>query len=284
VIVDWSAASTPSPARPSADAIWVAVARAKGTETTYLRTRAGAEAFLTRLLDAEAAAGRRVLAGFDFPFGYPAGFAERLTGTAGARAVWHWLAARITDGPDNGNNRFAVADAVNRSLGGKGPFWGRPRNLDLADLPQTRAVDYAALGLAERRRVDLAVPRAQPPWKLYTAGAAGGQSLTGLPVVLRLSQRPGARVWPLDPVDGSPLVLAEVYPSLLRAEVAKRTAQDTIKDELQVRILADALLALTRLGDLAALLNAAPDWPGRADEGWILGAGQEAPLQRAVQR
>jgi molybdopterin-guanine dinucleotide biosynthesis protein B len=258
------------------------VARAGGVTTQYLRTRAEAEAALTRLLDAEAAAGRRVLAGFDFPFGYPAGFAARLTGTMGARSVWRWLADRIEDGPDNRNNRFHVADEANRSLGGAGPFWGRPRSLPLACLPERKLADYAALGLVERRRADLAVPRAQPGWKLYTAGSAGGQSLTGLPVIHRLSQRAGARVWPFDRIDGATLVLAEVYPSLLDAEVRAQTRPGRIKDDLQVRLLAQALFALSRSGTLGLLLNDVPEWPGRRDEGWILGAGRDALLRQAI--
>jgi molybdopterin-guanine dinucleotide biosynthesis protein B len=280
IVVDWSSSGTPSPARPSANAIWIGVARAGGVTSQYLRTRAAAEAVLTALLDAEAAAGRRVLAGFDFPFGYPAGFAARLTGTTGARAVWRWLADRIEDGPDNRNNRFHVADTANRSLGSAGPFWGRPRSLPLDFLPERKLAAYAALGLDERRRVDLAVPRAQPGWKLYTAGSAGGQSLTGLPVLQRLSQRAGARVWPFDRIDGAALVLAEVYPSLLDAEVRAQTLPGSIKDELQVRLLAQALFALSRSGALELLLNDVPEWPGRSDEGWILGAGQDAVLQQ----
>ena len=282
VVVDWSSSGTPSSARPSANAIWIGVASACGVTSQYLRTRADAETMLTGLLDAEAAAGRRVLAGFDFPFGYPAGFAARLTGTTGARAVWRWLADRIEDGPDNRNNRFHVAEAANRSLGGAGPFWGRPRSLPLDTLPERRMADYAALGLAERRRVDLAVPRAQPGWKLYTAGSAGGQSLTGLPVLHRLSQRAGAKVWPFDRIGGAALVLAEVYPSLLNAEVREQMLPGRIKDDLQVRLLAQALFALSQAGTLGLLFDTVPEWPGCHDEGWILGAGQEAVLQRAL--
>jgi len=234
VVVDWSSSGTPSPARPSANAIWIGVAQAGGVTAHYLRTRADAERMLTGLLDTEAAAGRRVLAGFDFPFGYPAGFAARLTGTPGARAVWRWLA-------------------------------------------------HSALGLAERRRVEeTAVPRAQPGWKLYTAGSAGGQSLTGLPVIHRLSQRAGARVWPFDRIDGATLVLAEVYPSLLEAEVRAQTLPGRIRDDLQVRLLAQALFALSQAGKLGLVLDTVPEWPGRGDEGWILGAGQAALLRQAL--
>ncbi len=198
VIVDWSASARPTPKRPSADAIWIGTASDGGETTTYCRTRAAAEAMLVTLLDAEAAAGRRVLAGFDFPFGYPEGFAHRLTGSPRAGAVWNWLERNLRDGPDNSNTRFPLAASINASFGGRGPFWGRPRHLVLPHLPETKDVDYAALGLAERRRVEGAVPRAQPVWKLYTTGSVGGQALTGLPVIARLARRPGCAVWPFD--------------------------------------------------------------------------------------
>jgi molybdopterin-guanine dinucleotide biosynthesis protein B len=281
VVVDWSASAAPSPARPSADAIWIGVAGTQGEATSYHRTRAEAEAALAALLDAEAAAGRVVLAGFDFPFGYPEGFAARLTGTGTAGAVRDWLARHLADGSDNSNNRFELAGRINAQLGGSGPFWGRPRGTSLPHLPETRAVDYAALGLPERRRVETAVPRAQPVWKLYTTGSVGGQALTGLPVIARLSRRPGCAVWPFDPPTGS-LVLAEVYPSLLAAEVAAATPPGGIKDEVQVRLLARALFRLAQTGGLAALLHDIPDWSGRQEEGWILGAGHEAALREAL--
>ena len=154
VVVDWSASATPSPARPGPDAIWIGVVRASQTTTTHHRTRHAAEAFLTDLLDTEAAAGRRVLLGFDFPMGYPQGFAARLTGQPSAPAVWHWLDRHISDTPANANNRFAVADQINALFHQPGPFWGRPASAAHSHLPTTKPADYAALALAERRHVE----------------------------------------------------------------------------------------------------------------------------------
>lgn len=273
-VVDWSAASQPSPAREAADAIWIGICGPDGETTQYHRTRAGAEAALTALC-----ATGRWLIGFDFPMGYPAGFAARLTGHAAASAVWHWLADQISDGPDNRNNRFAIAAAINRQFGG-GPFWGRPATLDLPDLPPRKTVDYARLGLPERRRVEQAVPRAQPVWKLFTTGSVGSQSLMGLPMIARLAARPGISVWPFHPP--ARVVLTEVYPSLLGHRITEAMAQgETIKDRAQVRLLASALWQLSHSGQLAALLADAPD-SVRQEEGWILGAGHAAALQRAA--
>ena len=280
VVVDWSGAAVPSPRKPSADAIWIGVAGVSGEAVSYHRTRTDAEAHLGDLFALEAAAGRRVLAGFDFPLGYPEGFAARLTGRATALVLWDWLAARIEDAPDNRNNRFALANEINAGFQVQGPFWGRPAGLALSHLPERRLCDHTALGLAERRRVELAVPRAQSVWKLYTTGSVGSQALLGLPVLSRLRHRFGASVWPFEPATG-PLVLAEIYPSLLAPQVT--AAGDAIKDRAQVQLLARALFRLARSGELGMLLDDVPDWPGRAEEGWILGAGHAGLLRRALE-
>ena len=277
IVVDWSAANVPSPVRPSADAIWMAVARGAACDVSYHRTRAVAETALIAVLDTEAQAGRRVLAGFDFPFGYPAGFAGRLTGQPKARPVWDWLERHLITGPDNRSNRFELAASINARFGGAGPFWGRPAGLHLPALPARKLVDYAALGLAERRAVETVVPRAQPVWKLYTTGSVGSQALTGLPMIARLARRAGCAVWPFDRANGA-LVLAEVYPSLLAQEVAACVARGEIKDAAQVRLLAQALWALSTRGRLGPLL----DVPPQTEEGWILGAGHEAALIGAL--
>lgn len=271
-IVDWSATNGPSPAKPSPDAIWIGTATGAEESAQYFRTRAEAESHLSNLIATEQAAGRRLLIGFDFPMGYPTGFAARLTGQANPRAIWRWLADHITDDA-NRNNRFAVADAINARLG-DGPFWGRPASLPLPYLPERKAVDYPALGLSERRAAETHVPRAQPVWKLFTTGSVGSQALMGLPLIHRLSQRPGTAVWPFDPITTAPVVLAEVYPSLLAPLVAQTPG---IKDAAQVTLLARALSRLSQKGDLAALLTP-PNLPQIAEEGWILGAGHADAL------
>lgn len=278
-IVDWSASSAKPRTRPQADAIWIGLASAEGEETSYHPSRHLAEQAILALVDRSLAQGRTLLLGFDFPMGYPDGFAARLTGQASAPAVWDWLATAIEDGPDNRNNRFAVASEINRRLGPAGPFWGRPESQPHPHLPTTKAVDYAALGLAERRRVERLVPSAQPVWKLYTTGAAGGQSLMGLPLIHRLSQRAGVAVWPFASAE-TPVTVAEIYPSLLAPAVRAAMSPGRIKDEVQVRLLSRALHRLGRTGALPALL-AAPPPEARREEGWILGAGAGALLMAA---
>lgn len=282
IVVDWSAAAAPSPARPSADAVWIGEASAAGVRADYRRTRAAALADLAGRIEAALAAGERLLVGADFPFGYPAGFAAALTGRAGPLALWPWLAERIEDGPDNANNRFEVAAAINARFPGLGPFWGRPAGRDLPALP-ARGRDRSFRWQPERRACEQAAPGAQPVWKLYTTGAVGGQALLGIPALERLRRAfPGRiAVWPFQPPE-APVVLAEVYPSLLRGPVAAAVTAGEIRDRAQVRLLAGALVRLARTGGLAALLSPAAPPARPAEEGWILGAGQAGALAAAA--
>ena len=279
VIVDWSAAATPSPKAPSPNAIWIGVAGHDAGEPRYFRTRATAEDWIRGFLSDARMAGRRVLVGFDFSFGYPRGFAERLTGRASAMAVWDWLATHLRDGPDNANNRFEVAATLNGFFPGEGPFWGRPSGLELPDLPE-RGKTRTGHGLPERRRVEEIVPGAQPVWKLYTTGSVGSQALTGQPVLQRLRNDPALRdalaIWPMETgaeVPEAPLVFAEVYPSLLNL----KAGEGEVLDAIQVSELARHFHELDGLGELANLFTA-PDSTGidaarLREEGWILGAG-----------
>lgn len=277
IVADWSAAATLSPARPSADAIWLGSIDAEGAQSSYHRSRTSAEAALSQAIDTALARNESLLIGCDFPMGYPTGFAARLTGTANARAVWAWLAQHIEDTADNRNNRFQIAAQINRHFAtplSHGPFWGRPTSLNLPDLPSTKAINYSALNLSARRVVETLVPRAQPVWKLYTTGAAGSQGLIGQPMIHRLSQRAQVAVWPFDAP--AQITLAEIYPALIAPAV--RSDPAAIKDEAQVRLLALALFRLCQQNRLAPLLTAA----ACREEGWILGAGHVPTLLAAL--
>ncbi|MEL6644524.1 MAG: gephyrin-like molybdotransferase Glp [Pseudomonadota bacterium] len=277
LVVDWSARSAPSPKAPSADAIWIACADAQGVVTEYCRTRTEAMQRVAAHLQAALDQRQRVLAGFDFPFGYPAGFAQALTGEPSVLAVWQWLADRILDSDDNDNNRFDVARAMNAQFPGVGPFWGCPTGVADSVLPDRGSL-RSGHGMAERRAVEIAVPKAQPVWKLYTTGSVGSQTLLGLPRLQQLRTQFGrkASVWPFEAPD-TPIVLAEIYPSLLDGDVTRllASAPDMIKDEAQVRVLAQALYEWDD-GTLDAAFAAAPPEAAK-EEGWILGVGLEAP-------
>ena len=271
IVVDWSGRASRSPVRESKDAIWVGTCEHGLEVQVYFRTRSDATVWLTTKL----AEGGRQLVGFDFPMGYPAGLARRLTGTDQARALHGWLARRIVDGPNNANNRFEVAADINRQLGGQGPFWGCPKARPRLHLPSLKTVDYRALGLDEKRRVERENPPAKPVWQLLGAGSVGSQALLGIPVVDRLARFCGAAVWPFEaPGDQT---LAEVYPSLLAPAVI--ASGDRIPDRAQVRLLARALFNLSQRDHLARLF----DTPAiAAEEGWILGAGHAPLLDEAL--
>lgn len=300
IVVDWSARSKPSPARPSRDSIWwAAIREGCALEPQYERTRNDAVESLAAFIAGELDAGRRVLAGFDFPFGYPAGVAERLTDCASATALWNWLAERIEDKPDNANNRFAVAEEMNRCWPGIGPFWGRPAGWNHPDIP-TRQKDRTSPGAhpPERRIADRRATGAKTVWQLAYSGSVGSQVLVGLPALTRLLTDPriGGRgaVWPFDTglrppnTRKTPLVLAEIYPSLLRKEVGERRSDGEVLDRAQVRVNAAAFGRLDRRDGLAPLFAGAPGLgPNERclieeEEAWILGLGHEDEIRDAA--
>ena len=299
VIVDWSARSSPSPARPTRDAIWWAAARdGVVEEPVYARTRHDAVERLADLIATELDADRRVLVGFDFPFGYPAGVAAHLTGEASALALWDWLAARIEDAENNANNRYQVAQEINRTYPGLGPFWGRPRTWRFPDVP-TRASRRTGRDAhpPERRIADSQARGSKTVWQLAYAGSVGSQVLLGLPAIKRLVEHPLMKgqlaVWPFDTglrAPEAPAVIAEIYPSLLRNEVRERMNKGEIPDAAQVRVNAEAFARLDLQGGLSPLFEGAPDLDAdqrriiETEEAWILGLGHEEAIRKALGR
>jgi hypothetical protein len=287
ILVDWSAAKTPKTGR---DSIWICRLEPEGETVVNPPTRHLAREMLAEMLAQATERRRRVVAGFDFPFGYPSGLAARL-GLAGTswRAVWDEIARLIDDQPDNSNNRFAVAAALNERIsGGAFPFWGRPVRMEHAFLGAKHHKLHDSDGLLEKRLIDTWMLGAQPCWKLIGAGSVGGQVLTGLPVVRALRDDPRwadrARVWPFEtglalPADAR-IVFAEVWPSWWKA--CARLGPPN--DRAQVRTVARVF----RAADKAGMLR---DWfsPGIVEgdaatvireEAWTLGV--TAPRMRAI--
>lgn len=291
VIVDWSAAAKPS---TGPDSVWIGVLKRDARfrmhfESHNPATRAEAEKRLGQVLDDLKKRGERALVGFDFPLGFPRGFAGALKLSAEPtwRAVWDQLDKMVKDKADNTNNRFGVGSELNRRLtGGPFPFWGCPPKDALTTLQPKRTRAHGADDLPEFRHADLAAKGAASIWKLYYNGSVGGQAILGIPAVRRLKlARGGAvRVWPFEtgfkalvPADleGVEAVLAEVYPSLLKAQ----PAPGEVKDLAQVRAAAEHFARLDEAGKLGVLFGpakgAAADVVVDAEheEGWILGAG-----------
>jgi precorrin-8X/cobalt-precorrin-8 methylmutase len=261
---------------------------------------------LADLLSDFVARDRTALVGFDFAFGYPAGFAAWLCPQCPDwRGVWRTLAARLRDGEDNANNRFEAAAALNRQLSVRAfPFWGCPPGQGHAFLSSTRPEgfcrpDAGGAGeegcLAEYRLTDRAAAGPHSIWKLAYPGSVGSQTLLGIAHLDALRRHPWfdgrVRVWPFEtglqlltrPAAGEwRLLLAEVYPSML--EVAAEPGE--VKDRAQVRTVVRHFSALDTDGRLAPLFAGPPGLTAderaavECEEAWILGIETSARARR----
>jgi hypothetical protein len=279
-VLDWSAAKGPKRGR---DSIWLAVASATGCTAVNIATRPAAEIELAKLIEDTLGKNKRLLLGVDFSFGAPNGFIPRLTRQATALGWWAWLAERVHDTSGNISNYRDIAAHMNRHFPGDGPFWGNGQKAQIRDLPRLKPA--LPPGIVQHRATDsvACAPGASPKpvWQLAGAGAVGAQVLTGLPVLERLRRRFAGQVsvWPFNPPT-TPIVFAEVYPSLL-ADIVRRHCAQTgmVPDEAQVRLLATALFRLAP-NDRQRLFSY-PDAPPE-QEGWILGAGHANLLKAAL--
>ena len=297
IIVDWSARSRPSPARPTKDSIWWCAAKDGIADSPeYARTRHQAIDRLAAVLAAERDANRRTLVGFDFPFGYPAGVARNLTGRASALSLWDWLDDRIEDAGDNTNNRYKVAETINRIYPGVGPCWGRPASWQHPDVPTRKsACTPQDAHPPERRIADRRAKGAKTVWQLAYAGSVGSQVLLGLPSLKRLVGDPRIKgqavIWPFETglsAPAAPVVIAEIYPSLLKTEIRQRRKQNEILDAAQVRVNAEAFARLDKRCRLAPLFEGDSSLTEeerhiiKTEEAWILGLGHEDALRDAL--
>ncbi|WP_103332203.1 molybdopterin guanine dinucleotide synthesis [Pseudotabrizicola formosa] len=278
-ILDWSAAKGPKRGK---DSIWLAEASRDGCIARNITTRSAAETALATLMMESLDQNHRLLLGADFAFGAPVGFIPHLTGQGCALSWWAWLADRVTDTPRNVSNYRRIAAEMNSVFPGEGPFWGNNERVPTPGLPRLKPA--LPPGLSAHRATDLAARKPgsspKPVWQLAGAGAVGAQVLTGLPVLNRLRQRFAGQVsvWPFEPPT-TPIVLAEVYPSLLADAVQRHCATTgMVADEAQVRLLASCL---SRLGprDMRQLFTIPHPVP---EEGWIIGAGQASLMEQAL--
>lgn len=290
--IDWSASSVPN---TGADSVWWALAAWDGgslrVESDNCPTRAALASWLRATLSGPLR-DRRTLVGFDFPLGYPRGFAVAL-GYVGPtsdawRFTWRRIAAEVRDADDNANNRFDAAAALNAAVsGGFGPFYGRPAGVSDAvarTLPARQVGHFEfPLGtlrgpsLASRRLADQRARTTSSPWFVYGGGnSVGGQALVGIPRVLALRDAlPDARVWPFETGARCParnearVVLVEIYPSLFHVRVR---ASPDVHDQLQVVAAARGFAKFDAAGALSTLFEAPPNEPSVLhEEGWVLG-------------
>jgi hypothetical protein len=299
VAVDWSARNSKSPVKESKDAIWYAFQDQRGKlEVLYKRSRHALQQDLLERLQQWKQKGKQVLVGFDFSFGYPAGFAKACfpeNAEKPWRMTWNWLEEKMKDDEGNKNNRWEVAEQLNQKCGPKlaGPFWGSPNNRKDTDfLTGKRAgFDYPydcgdGIFLQRMRETDRRSGGVQEVWKLYGVGCVGSQTLTGIPVLHQLrfheKLKDQVRVWPFETgfaaADTAQIVFAEIFPSSVfyLPETKMANGDPEIPDRRQVRSVVHRMAEL----DKAGLLKAGFDTPlclteeekqrCIEEEGWIL--------------
>jgi hypothetical protein len=275
--VDWSGAR----ARPRG----IAVAKlADGSSCPVLSspdrggawTRAGVVAALSEAIRG----GRRVLAGFDFAFGFPQAVLSPLglSGRAGLPELWEAVDRICATAPDLHGGPFVEAAP-------HGLFWRSGRQPDGWS---------AALRLTDTRCATIGGVRPESVMKLIGPKQVGLAALSGMRslAALRQSCGPDLSIWPVSP-PGAGSVAVEIFPTLYRRRATGRL--DKIRDMAGlVRALAhwgceaprldrvptddetDALISAAGMRAAAGLPGAfaLPDDPRVAREGWIFGLGE----------
>lgn len=302
IFIDWSAANRATPRNPSADAVWMGqLVRHHCQAETYHRTRTDCVSRLLSLLLNHVAMGRRVLVGFDFPYGYPAGFCRALglsSGTHEWLRIWTELANRVTDCADNTNNRFAVASGLNAIAGNGrcGPFWGCPVKTTFSSLqscsPEFPFAASNGISLGRLRLAEQRLRGTQETWKLYGAGSVGSQALIGIPHVYTVRHHAHlsrcSRVWPFEtgftaspaPTRGAFVLHAEIWPGVVSGQTKQLLTADPslIRDQAQVRALCQWAESLDDAGQLGQFFDRPHGLTAQQfqrcfqQEGWVLGA------------
>jgi hypothetical protein len=288
LMVDWCAANEP---KNGPDSVWYCFYDRSDDawKTENPGTREEATDKIASILHETTKQEKATLVGFDFPFGYPAGFASALglRGERPWRAVWNELKGVITDDNKNRNNRFEVAASFNRRISGQPfPFWGCPRKRQSTTLTSCKVRPSSTGALPEYRLTDNRAKGAQPVWKLFGPGSVGSQALVGIPCLARLRDddklSPRSAVWPFETgltqlqthTERKWLILyAEIFPAMFKAH----RGPGENKDEAQVRDLVQRLKAEDERGELGEWF-AGPNELSENDrrkivseEGWILG-------------
>lgn len=289
IMLDWTAAAAPKTGK---DSVWIGVTkrdiRFRPTfEAFNPATRMEAEARLREVLADLKRRGESALIGFVSPLGYPEGTAAALKLKDPAWAgMWSFLASNVVDKKDNTNNRFAVANKMNRLMTDEArPFWGGgPRDVQRwlqATKPAAHGPDLPPLF---RRTETARGAKAKTPaiWQLMGPGAVGGQAILAIPAARRLADElgPKAKVWPFDTgwkalgaddVAGLAVLIAEAAPI-----VSPPMEPGEVPDRALVRALCDRSAKLDDQGKLGAAF-APPAGVSAADlkavereEGWAL--------------
>jgi hypothetical protein len=229
VMVDWSSSLSPVTGN---DSIWIA--RGVWSDQTFtagypenVSTRVRAIDILREQVLLWRNEGKRVLVGFDFAFGYPAGFARALglTSVGGAwRALHEHFASNVKDSDKNLHNRDSFASECNRKVGAPGPFWGCAASSETGSLTQQRVgvFQFPHHTLEEWRATDIAARRrvtTQSVWKLNCGVSVGGQTILGIKHLEELARSVEGHRWPFEgwsTPEGPAIWFAEIFLSLVR--------------------------------------------------------------------
>ena len=295
IFVDWSASSTPTRSGKE-DSIWIAFG-AYDTEGLLIvgspinpLTRYEAQAQILEMLLNHIRSNHRVLIGFDFPYGYPAGWytALGLTNNGSWQDLWNLLVQLISDNEENQNNRCEIADSLNAAVNEfTGPYWSRPNNIGPETYQALPAKKPACFmnQVREFREIELQLRRSgktpNSVWQLFGIGAVGSQAMLGIPVLHRLYNefqlKSCSQVWPFDtgwlcPHENRPFVLhAEIWPGAITVT----RGLHAVKDAAQMLSYVYWAARLDIFGRLSARFNstAGLELPIAVHEceGWILG-------------
>lgn len=312
VMVDWSGGNGRKSQRENC--IWIAHGSITDQQPTVLSPHSRTEATTTvrRVVhDLVKRDKGRVLVSFDFPYGYPRGFATQAFLPVGGalppwQRVWAYFSQEIQDDitthgkraglgvPTNRSNRFAVANKINGQLSHGttlGPFWCTDKNTVYQHVPQNKPRQpfqpASGVPINEKRITDRAA-KSDFPFRLFGQGSVGSQMLVGLPRLhqLRFDHELSnlSAVWPFEsgwaPEDviwdlgETRIIHAEIYPSVMEP------LPDDVLDRGQVRAMWHWARDQERNGLLQGefalphLLAASPaeEVLVRTEEGWILGA------------
>ena len=295
LIVDWSAAGKP---RSGENSIWIGLTRpGKPTLLENPTTRERATSCIIELTSRELEHGARVLMGFDFPLGFPAGTAKKL-GLEGPcdratnspwRYTWELLNRKLVDDERNQNNRFDVAESLNGKMGNEPfPFWGNVREeqrqfLKRRGRREFRSSDISSdieeFRLCEKACKRLTQTDPKSVWQLAGAGSVGSQTLTGIPRISQIQQAFSCQcgIWPFETGLRHALeprvLITEVYPSVVRPHKINGKP----KDAGQVSALGAHFARRDGRNELEQLFGARNEFDDEQrevverEEGWILG-------------
>lgn len=295
LFVDWSANNS---RKQGPDSIWISEGYWEGNCLRLRPDQVGCVNVATRKLAMdyihealERHSQGRLLVCFDFAYGYPCcqqshAIAPDVFGLARA------IGGLLTDDERNRNNRFFVADRLNRSINptlGQGPYWGRPARgaaVQLEHLAATKPKgSQQPESLKEYRVVEERLrqrgKRAFSVWQLYGNGSVGSQVLVGLPKVheLRHAERyhkcsviwPFETGWVTDFEDSQRIIHAEFWPGALPLIEPLHPVRDAAQVMSAVRWAAQQDAAGTLRAFFDPLEANDKEREVALREGWILG-------------